>query len=97
MPKIVKIKRSNVAGSTPSVSYGELAYNAADNRLFAGNAANVATVVGSGGGGGGGASIVQAATTAEFPAGVVGTIYIATDSSRMYRFDASGFFVEIGN
>jgi hypothetical protein len=96
MPKILKIKRSNVAGSTPSVSYGELAYNAADNRLFAGNAANVATVVGSGGGGGG-ASIVQAATKAEFPAGVVGTIYIATDSSRVYRFDASGFFVEIGN
>jgi hypothetical protein len=95
MPKIVKIKRSNVAGATPSVSYGELAYNAADNRLFAGNAANVATVVGSGGGGSG--NIVQAATTAEFPAGVVGTIYIAIDAGRVFRFDASGFFVEIGN
>jgi hypothetical protein len=78
------------------VSYGELAYNAADNRLFAGNAANVATVVGSGGGGGSG-NIVQAATTAEFPAGVVGTIYIAIDAGRVFRFDASGFFVEIGN
>jgi hypothetical protein len=95
MPKIVKIKRSTTAGSTPSVSYGELAYNSADNRLFVGNAANIATIVGSGGGGS--ANIVQAATTAEFPAGVVGTIYIATDSSRVYRFDASGFFVEIGN
>lgn len=95
MPKIVKIKRSNVAGSTPSVSYGELAYNSADNRLFVGSAANIATIVGSGSGGS--ANIVQAATTAEFPAGVVGTIYIATDSSRVYRFDASGFFVEIGN
>jgi hypothetical protein len=96
MPKIVKIKRSTTAGSTPSVSYGELAYNSADNRLFVGNAANIATIVGSGVGGGS-ANIVQAATTAEFPAGVVGTIYIATDSGRVYRFDASGFFVEIGN
>ena len=96
MPKIVKIKRSNVAGSTPIVSYGELAYNAADNRLFVGNAANVATVVGSGGSGGS-ANIVQAATTAEFPAGIVGTIYIATDIGRVFRFDASGFFIEIGN
>jgi len=50
-----------------------------------------------GGGGGGGANIVQAATTAEFPAGVIGTIYIATDVGRVFRFDASGFFVEIGN
>jgi uncharacterized protein YjiK len=95
MPKVVKIKRSSIAGSTPSVSYGELAYNAADNKLFAGNAANQAVVVGAGGGGA--ANIVEAATTAEFPAGAVGTIYIATDSSRMYRFDASGVFVEIGN
>jgi hypothetical protein len=95
MPKIVKVKRSNVAGSTPTLSYGELGYNAADNRLFAGDAANRPVVVGSGGGGS--ANIVQAATTAEFPVGVIGAIYIATDSSRVYRFDASGVFIEIGN
>jgi hypothetical protein len=96
MPKIVKIKRSNVAGSTPTLSYGELGWNAADSRLFAGNAANQPVVVGAGGSGGS-SNIVEAATTAEFPAGVVGTIYIATDVGRIYRFDASGFFVEIGN
>jgi outer membrane protein assembly factor BamB len=98
MPKIVKIKRSNVAGSTPVGSYGELAYNAADNKLFAFDAANRPVVVGAGGSGGGGsANIVEAATTAGFPAGAVGTIYIATDFGRVYRFDASGVFIEIGN
>jgi hypothetical protein len=100
MPKIVKVKRSNVAGSTPSVSYGELAYNAADNRLFAGNAANVAVLLnaGSGGGGGGSANIVEAATAAGFPAtGASNTIYIATDASRVFRWDSSGVYVELGN
>ena len=96
MPKIVKVKRSSVAGSTPSVSYGELAYNAADNRLFIGNAANVATVVGSGGGGGS-ANIVEATTAAGFPAtGSAQTLYHATDSSRIYFWDASGVYVEAG-
>jgi hypothetical protein len=95
MPKIVKLKRTNVAGSTPTLSYGEVAYNAADNRLFAGNAANQAVVVGAGGGGGGG--IVEATTAAGFPAtGASGTLYISTDFNRAYRFDESGVYVEIG-
>ncbi len=99
MPKIVKIKRSNVAGSTPALSYGELGYNAADNRLFAGDAANRPVVVGAGGSGGGGsANIVEAATAAGFPAvGASQTIYIATDVGRVFRFDVSGVYVEIGN
>jgi len=96
MPKIVKIKRTNVAGSTPTLSYGEVAYNAADNKLFAGNAANQAVVVGAGGGGGGG-GIVEATTAAGFPAtGSVGTMYHATDSSKIYFWDASGVYVEAG-
>lgn len=52
MPKIVKVKRANTAGSTPSVSYGELAYNAADNKLYAGNAANQPVLVNTAGTGG---------------------------------------------
>jgi hypothetical protein len=97
MPNIIKVKRSNTAGSTPSVSYGELAYNAADNRLFVGNAANVATVVGSGGGGAT-ANIVEAATPAGFPAeGASNTLFISRDSSRVYRWDSSGVYIEIGN
>jgi hypothetical protein len=98
MPNIIKIKRSNVAGSTPTLSYGELGYNAADNRLFAGSAANQAVVVGAGGSGGGGsANIVEATTAAGFPAtGSAGTLYHATDAKRIYFWDASGVYVEAG-
>lgn len=45
MPKIVKVKRTNTPGATPQVSYGELAWNAADAKLFAGNAANQPVLV----------------------------------------------------
>lgn len=54
MSKIIKVKRTNVAGATPQVSYGELAWNAADRKLFVGDAANQPQLVGSQGGGGGG-------------------------------------------
>lgn len=97
MPKIVKVKRSNVAGSTPTLSYGEPAWNAADGKLYVGNASNQPVLVGAGGGGGS-ANIVEAATVAGFPAtGASSTLYIATDAGRVYRFDASGVYVEIGN
>jgi hypothetical protein len=48
--------------------------------------------------GGGTANIVEAATAAAFPAtgSSGGTLYIATDVSRVYRFDASGVYVELG-
>jgi hypothetical protein len=95
MPKIVKIKRSNVAGSTPTLSYGELGWNAADGRLFAGNAANQPVVVGAGGS----ASIVEVAVTGSLPAvGASNTIYIITDFGRVLRWDtANSVYVEIGN
>jgi hypothetical protein len=97
MPKIVKLKRTNVAGSTPTLSYGEVAYNAADNKLFAGNAANQAVVVGAGGGGGGSANIVEATTAAGFPAtGAAQTLYHATNVRRIYFWDSSGIYVEAG-
>ena len=54
MPKISKVKRINTFGAVPSLSYGELAYNAADNKFYAGNAANVAVLVNAAGSGGGG-------------------------------------------
>jgi hypothetical protein len=102
MPKIVKIKRSNVAGSTPTLSYGELGYNAADNKLFAGNAANQPVVVGAGGssgsGGGGSSSIVEVATTSALPAtGFSGVLYVVTNASRVFRWDSSGVYIELGN
>jgi hypothetical protein len=50
------------------------------------------------GGGGGSANIVEAATASGFPAtGASQTIYIATDVGRVFRFDVSGVYVEIGN
>ena len=50
-----------------------------------------------GGGGGGSANIVESATAAGFPAtGASSTLYIATDASRVFRFDSSGVYVEIG-
>jgi hypothetical protein len=50
------------------------------------------------GGGGGSGNIVEAATAAGFPAtGASNTIYIAQDASRVFRFDASGVYIELGN
>ena len=49
-------------------------------------------------GGGGSANIVEAATAAGFPAtGASSTLYISRDSSRVYRYDSSGVYIEIGN
>ena len=50
----------------------------------------------SAGGGGGSANIVEAATAAGFPGtGASGTLYLATDASRAYRWSGS-VYVEIG-
>ena len=100
MPKIIKVKRTNVAGATPTLSYGELGWNSADAKLYAGDAANLAVLVNTpstGGSGGGSAGIVEAETSASFPAsGAPGTLYIATSVSRVFRWDVSGVYVEIG-
>jgi hypothetical protein len=51
-----------------------------------------------GGGGGGSANIVEAATAAGFPAtGASQTLYVSRDASRVYRWDSSGVYIEIGN
>lgn len=48
--------------------------------------------------GGGAANIVEATTAAGFPAtGASQTLYIATDHSRVFRYDSSGFYIELGN
>jgi hypothetical protein len=100
MPKIAKIKRCNVAGSIPVLSFGELGWNSADRKLYAGDAANQSVLVNtpsSGGGGGGNANISEYATETLFPAtGSSGTLYIATDESRVFRWDTSGVYIELG-
>jgi len=50
-----------------------------------------------GSGGGGSANIVQATTAAAFPAtGATGTLYHATNVSRIFFYDSSGVYVEVG-
>jgi hypothetical protein len=49
-------------------------------------------------GGGGSANIVEAATAAGFPAtGASQTLYVSRDASRVYRWDSSGVYIELGN
>jgi hypothetical protein len=72
--------------------------NWADGKLFVKNAAgNIVSVTLGGSGGGGSANIVEAATAAGFPAtGSAGTVYHATNTSRVYFWDTSGVYVEAG-
>jgi hypothetical protein len=50
------------------------------------------------GGGGGSANIVEAASASGFPAtGLSQTLYVSRDASRVYRWDSSGVYIEIGN
>lgn len=96
----IKPKRTYVAGAVPATSdleTDELAFNWADGRVFTKNAAGDVIVVALGGGGGS-ANIVEAATVAGFPAtGVSQTLYINRDGSRVYRWDSSGVYIELGN
>jgi hypothetical protein len=98
MPNIVKPSRSWVANYVPTaLEADELAINWQDGKAFTRNpSGNIVSVTL--GGGGGNANIFEAATAAGFPAtGSVGTLYIATDVSRVFRWDAaSAVYVELG-
>ena len=103
MPNKIKPKRSYTANSVPlttDLETHELAINWVDGKAFTKNAAgNVVslTLGGSGGGGSGATEIVEAATTAGFPAtGSAGVLYVGRDQNRVYRWDASGVYIEIG-
>jgi len=49
-------------------------------------------------GGGGTQEIYEYATVASFPAtGAANRLYVSTDYNRVYRYDSSGVYVEIGN
>jgi hypothetical protein len=98
MPDKILPRRSFTVGSVPTTSdidANEIAINWNDGKLFtkdgAGNIVSVTL-------GGNGANIIEVPTVATLPPnGVINTIYIATDVSRAYRFDASGVYIEIGN
>jgi hypothetical protein len=100
MANKIKPKRSYTASSVPLTSdldTHELAINWADGKAYTKNASGNIVSVTLGGGGGGSANIVEAATTSGFPAtGASGTLYIATDASRVYRWSGS-VYVELGS
>lgn len=102
MPNRVKPKRSytpNLVPLTSDLEANELCINWADAKAFTKNAAGqIVSVTLGGGGGGGSANIVEAATAAGFPAtGASQTLYVSRDSSRVFRWDSSGVYIEIGN
>jgi hypothetical protein len=81
---------------TSDLDTHELAINWVDGKAFTKDASGNIVSVTLGGGGGGSANIVEATTAAGFPAtGASGTLYVATDASRVYRWTGS-VYVEIG-
>jgi len=101
MPNRIKPKRSYTANSVPlttDLETHELAINWVDGKAFTKNAAGqiVSVTLGGSGGGSSSANIVEATTAAGFPAtGASGTLYVATDASRVYRWTGS-VYIEIG-
>lgn len=97
MPQKIKPKRSYTSGAVPTtgdLEANELAINWVDGKAYtktaSGNIVGITL-------GGGSANIFEAETAAGFPAaGSFGTIYIATNVSRVFRWDVSGVYVEIG-
>jgi hypothetical protein len=98
MANKVKPARSWVANYVPTeLEANELAINWVDAKAYSKSPSTGQIVsITLGGGGGGAASIVEAATAAGFPStGASGTLYVATDASRVYRWSGS-VYVELG-
>jgi hypothetical protein len=91
---VVRNPYSNTAGNTPSsLGNGQIAVNQSDGKLFYRNGSGTVTPFSF-------SSLASYATTASFPAtGSATVLYIATDSSRAYQWNASGgsgVYVEVG-
>jgi hypothetical protein len=102
MPNKIKIKRSYTPGASPlttDLETHECAVNWNDAKIFVKQPdGTLRTITLGGGGGGSSSSIVEAATAAGFPAtGASQTLYISRDSSRVFRWDSSGVYIELGN
>lgn len=101
MPNRVKPARSWVANYVPtSLEANELAINWQDAKAYTRNpSGQIVSVTLGGGGGGGSGSIVEVATASALPATGVsgGTLYVVADVGRVFRFDSSGVYIEIGN
>jgi hypothetical protein len=75
-----------------------MAVSWADAKLFTKDASGNLVTLTLGGGGSSATEIFEAATTAGFPAtGSAGVLYVSRDYSRVYRWDSSGVYIELGN
>jgi hypothetical protein len=80
-----------------AIEESELVINWADGILYTRSPDNTLVTLPVGGSAGGSA-IVEATTAAGFPAtGASQTLYVSRDASRVYRWDSSGVYIEIGN
>lgn len=101
MPNKVQPRRSYTSGVTPAASEletHEMAVSWADAKLFTKDASGNLVTLTLGGGGSSATEIFEAATTAGFPAtGSAGVLYVSRDASRVFRWDSSGVYIELGN
>jgi len=99
--QIIKPRRNWVANRVPLSSDlldNEICLNPTDRILYVKNPATGNIVSITLGGSGGSSVIVEAATAAGFPStGASQTLYVSRDQSRVYRWDSSGVYIEIGN
>ena len=99
MPNKLKPARSWVSNYVPtSLEANELAINWQDAKAYTRNPSGQIVSI-TLGGGGGSSSIVEVATASALPATGVsgGTLYLVADKSRVFRYDSSGVYIEIGN
>ena len=98
MPRTNKIliRSGTVAPTASDFAVGEPAFDKSAGKFYVKNAAG--TMVEIGAGGSGATEVYEYATTADFPAtGSAAVLYLATDSSRIYRWAGStNKYVELG-
>lgn len=103
MPQKIKPKRSYTASAVPlagDLETHELAirWDSSSPAMFTKNASGNIVSVTLGGGGSSVTEIFEATTTAGFPAtGSAGVLYVSRDASRVFRWDSSGVYIELGN
>ena len=99
MPNRLKVKRTYTPGVTPTADElgpHEFAVNWADGIVYVKTPSGTIQSITLGGGGS--SSIVEATTAAGFPAtGSASVLYVSRDQGRVYRWDSSGVYIEIGN
>jgi hypothetical protein len=101
MPRLndIRIRSGTAAPSAGDFNVAEPAWDATAGKLYVKNAAGQMVEIGAGAGGGGTTEVLEYATPAAFPStGTAARLYVATDTSRVYRWDAAGsVYVEVGS